>query len=192
MTPHTTATVGADTIVGTHGSIGAFAQLGVDGDAALQPLRIGAHATVRSHAVIYRGTTIGDRFHAGHGSLIREETVIGDDVSIGSHSIVEHHVAIEHGVRIHGNVFVPEHSVLEAGCWIGPSVTLTNARYPNRPDTKANLEGVRIGSGAVIGAGAVLLPGVAVGRGAIVGAGAVIVRDVPSGATVVGNPGRQL
>ena len=74
---------------------------------------------------------------------MREETTIGDEVSIGSHSIVEHHVCIGDRVRIHGNVFVPEFSELEEDCWLGPSVTVTNARYPNRPDTKRNLEGVR-------------------------------------------------
>jgi acetyltransferase-like isoleucine patch superfamily enzyme len=84
--------------------------------------------------------------------------------------------------------FIPEHTVLEDGAWIGPGVRITNARYPNRPDTKANLEGVTIGRGAVVGAAAVLLPGVQVGEGAIIGAGAVVVRDVAPGAVVVGNP----
>lgn len=186
-----TSVVADDTVLGEGTAVGHFAVLGVEPE-GLAPLRIGAASTIRSHAVLYRGSTIGARFHAGHGALVREETVIGDDVSLGSHTIVEHHVTIGHRVRLHSRCFVPEHSVLGDGAWLGPGVIVTNARYPNRPDTKDSLEGVHIRAGAVIGAGVVLLPGVVVGEGALVGAGAVVVRDIPGGATVVGNPGRIL
>lgn len=189
LSVHSSALIAPDVLLGNASAVGPFCVLGIDGPPA--PLRVGAGAIIRSHAVLYRGTTIGEEFHAGHNALIREETVIGDRVSIGSHSIVEHHVTIADGVRLHSGCFVPEFSVLEAGAWLGPGVIITNARYPNLRDTKATLEGVRIGYGAVIGAGAILLPGVAIGDGALVGAGAVVTRDVPPGATVVGNPAAQ-
>jgi len=42
-----------------------------------------------------------------------------------------------------------------------------------------------------IGGSAIILPGVNIGQGAIVGAGAVVTKDIPAGATVVGNPARR-
>lgn len=184
------AIVADDAVIGADAEVGPAAVVGVDGPSA--PITIGDRATIRSHSVLYRGSTIGAGFQTGHGVLVRHDNRIGDGVSIGSHSVVEFEVVIEDDVRLHSNCFVPERTVLRRGCWIGPSVTFTNARYPNRPDTKDNLEGVEVGAGAVIGAGAVLLPGVVVGEGATVGAGAVVVHDVPPGATVVGSPARAL
>ena len=151
---------------------------------------IGNNAVIRSHTVIYSGNNIGDNFQTGHGVLLREENEIGDNVSIGSHSVIEHHVKIGNGVRVHSQVFVPEYSTLEDGCWIGPNVVLTNARYPASKDAKKTLKGPLIKQGAKIGANVTILPGVIVGRNAIVGAGAVVVQDIPDGKVVVGNPAK--
>lgn len=185
---HPTALLSPDVVVDRDAKIGPFVLIGEDGTGP--GVRVMNGSVIRSHSVIYRGVTLGERLHVGHGALIRERTSIGDDVSIGSFSVIEHSVEIGHSVRLHTRCFIPERSVLRAGAWLGPSVTVTNARYPNRPDTKARLEGVLVEEGAVVGAAVVLLPGITIGRGALIGAGAVVVRDVPAGATIVGNPGR--
>jgi acetyltransferase-like isoleucine patch superfamily enzyme len=62
------------------------------------------------------------------------------------------------------------------------------ASRTQRPDVESRP--VRIGDGAWIGIGAIVLKGVEVGARARVGAGAVVARDVPAGATVEGNPAR--
>ena len=49
---------------------------------------------------------------------------------------------------------------------------------------------IAIGVNVWIGGGAILLPGIRIGEGAIIGAGSVVTRDVPAGATVSGNPAR--
>ena len=151
---------------------------------------IGDGSVIRSHTVIYAGNTIGRNFQTGNKVNIRESNRIGNNVSIGTLSVIEHHVEIADNVRIHTQVFIPEYSVLEEGCWIGPNVVFTNAKYPLSPGVKDSLAGPIIRKGAKIGANSTLLPGVVIGENALVGAGSVVVRDVPAGAVVVGNPAR--
>jgi acetyltransferase-like isoleucine patch superfamily enzyme len=149
---------------------------------------IGDDALIRSHSVIYAGNRIGKNFQTGNKANIRELNVIGDDVSIGTLTVIEHHVSIEDGVRIHSQAFIPEYCVLQRGAWIGPAVTLTNARYPAHPEAKNRLQGVIIGEGAKLGARVSVLPGVKIGNGALIGASSVVTHDVPSDVVAFGAP----
>jgi acetyltransferase-like isoleucine patch superfamily enzyme len=58
--------------------------------------------------------------------------------------------------------------------------------------TPVELAPVVLEDGCDIGAGSVILPGVRVGRGAIVGAGAVVTRDVEPLTVVAGVPAKLL
>jgi acetyltransferase-like isoleucine patch superfamily enzyme len=153
---------------------------------------IGDNAVIRSHTVIYAGNVIGDNFHTGNKANIRELNEIGDNVSIGTLSVIEHHMKIGHGVRIHSQAFIPEYCVLEEGCWIGPNVVLTNAKYPNSPNAKNELKGCHVKKGAIIGANSTLLPGVNIGRHALIGAGSVVTKDVCAKGIVAGNPAKMI
>lgn len=80
------------------------------------------------------------------------------------------------------------------GTQIGPGVQILAADHPRDPQQRRRGvefgRPVRIGANVWIGGGALILPGVTIGEDAIVGAGAVVTRDVPAGATAVGNPAR--
>lgn len=56
--------------------------------------------------------------------------------------------------------------------------------------TGVPIASVHIDHKAWVGFGSILLPGVRVGEGAIVGAGSVVTRDVPPWTIVAGNPAR--
>lgn len=149
---------------------------------------IGDNAVIRSHTIIYAGNNIGNNFQTGNKANIRELNIIGNNVSIGTLSVVEHHVVIEDDVRIHTQAFIPEYSLLKKNCWIGPNVSLTNAKYPMHPDAKKGLLGPTIEENAKLGANATIMPGVIIGKNSLVGAGSVVTKDVPENVVVAGNP----
>jgi acetyltransferase-like isoleucine patch superfamily enzyme len=151
---------------------------------------IGDNATIRAYTIIYHGNVIGNNFCTGNKTNIREFNNIGHDVSIGTLSVIEHHICIGNKVRIHSQAFIPEYSVLEEGCWIGPNVVLTNAKYPNSPNAKQELKTLCVMSKAVIGANSTILPGVTLGKKCVVGAGSVVTKNVVAGDIVVGNPAK--
>jgi acetyltransferase-like isoleucine patch superfamily enzyme len=154
----------------------------------LPRLRMGDGARVRSGSVLYAGSVIGSGLETGHNVVIREECRLGNRVWVWSNSVIDYGCEIGSDVRIHCGVYLAQGTRVEDGAFFGPGAVTTNDRYPVTRD----FEGPVVRAGARVGAHAVLLPGVVVGKGALVGAGAVVTRDVPDGATVVGNPAREL
>lgn len=185
---HPNVVLGEDVVVEDFCIIGAPFK----GQPADLETRIGKGAVIRSHTVIYAGNVIGDNFQTGNKANIRECNRIGDNVSIGTLSVVEHDVVIGNDVRIHTQAFVPEFSVLEDGCWLGPQVTVTNAKFPKSPNVKDELKGALIRKKAKIGAGSTLLPGITIGENALVGAGSVVTKDVEPDSICAGNPAKHV
>ncbi len=99
---------------------------------------------------IHPGAKIGKRFFIDHGMgvVIGETSEIGDDV------------------------------LIYQGVVLGGTTRERKKRHPT------------IGNYVVIGAGATILGPVKIGDGARIGSGSVVVKSVPAGATVVGIPGR--
>ena len=107
-----------------------------------------------------------------------------DDVEIGDGSMFSPWTTLTSNIRIGSHFHCNLNSYVEHDCVIGDFVTFA-------PAVRCN-GNVTIGDGAYIGSNAVIRQGVTIGSGALVGMGAVVVRDVPPGATVVGNPARIL
>ena len=76
---------------------------------------------------------------------------------------------------------------------IGPEAAiLTLGHDPQSPDFADRGGDVVIGDRAWIGYRAIILPGIKIGEGAVVGAGAVVTKDVDAFAIVAGNPARKV
>lgn len=153
---------------------------------------IGDGSVIRSHTVIYAGTTIGKKCHIGHGNLVREFCQWGDNSSLGGHSIVEHHCIIGSNVRIQGQVGVCEYSIIEDDAWIGPRVMFTNVYHPTCERAKECLAGPIVRSGAKIAACVTICPDLEVGKDSFTGAGAVLTKSVEDYAIMFGNPAKKV
>src|SRR5215510_15256294 len=55
----------------------------------LPPAEIGAGTIVSTGAIVFAGTTIGERVILGDQACVRERCTIGDDVVVGRGSLVE-------------------------------------------------------------------------------------------------------
>ena len=165
------------------------------GDAELVAIRAKAQRLMRA----YNGTTVSDRDL--RAPLLREMLAgIGPDTDVRAPFYVDYgcHITLGRNVFLnYGCVLLDVCDITVGdGTQIGPMAQLLAADHPRDPALRAaGLETgkpVHVGRNVWIGAGALILPGVTVGDDAIVGAGAVVTRDVPAGATVVGNPARLL
>lgn len=92
-----------------------------------------------------------------------------------------------------GNCYIQAGNGVQIGddTIFAPGVRIVSANH-DPYDLRHWLPGpsVQIGSRCWLGANAVILPGVKIGDGAVVGAGAVVSCDVPPRSVVVGNPAR--
>ena len=159
----------------------------------LRPLELGPGTIVSTGAVVFAGTTVGERVIVGDQACVRERCAIGDDVVIGRGSLVENDTSVGALTKIQAHAYITAYSLLEDSVFIAPCVITTNDNFMGRTERRHELiKGPTIRRGARIGGGAVLLPGIEIGEEAFVGAGAVVLGDVPPRALMVGNPARQI
>ncbi len=176
-----------DLDVGAGTYIDELAIVGVVGRAGAAAVVIGPNSTVRSHTVIYAGVVAGRGFNTGHGALIRENNRFGNDVSIGSHATIEPGNVIGDRTRVHSGCFL-ENVTLGNDVFVGPNVVFTDDPHPVCRECMEIVRGAIVEDGAAIGANSTILPGVRIGRGALVGAGSVVTKDVPPEMVVFGHP----
>jgi len=110
------------------------------------------------------GVSIGDRVEIGAGCCVAKGT-LGDTV-------------IESDVKLDNLVHVAHNCCLKKGALITACVGFSG--------------GVTVGEHAWVGPNASIIQKVRIGKGAFVGIGSVVIRDVDDGQTVVGNPARVL
>ena len=147
----------------------------------INDVRFGDGVIVRSFTNLY-GCVIGDDTQVGPFVEIQRGATIGARCKIQSHTFICDGVEIGDEVFVgHGVVFINDKR---------PRATTDEGALQTDDDWE--LLPTVVERRASIGSGAVVLGGLRIGEGAIVGAGAVVTRDVPAGITVAGSPAREL
>lgn len=119
---------------------------------------VAANATVIGRVEVATGASIW------YGAVVRGDV---ERITIGAHT------NIQDGAVLHGDPGQP--TVLEEYVTVGHRAVVHSA-YVER--------------GCLIGIGSVVLDGVRVGAGSMIGAGAIVTKDVPAQSLVIGVPGK--
>jgi len=138
----------------------------------------GFHALVwhrLAHFLWQRGWLLAGRFASHIGRVLT-----GIEIHPGAR--IGRRVFIDHGM----GVVIGETAEVGDDCTLYQGVTLggTSLRQEKRHPT--------LGDGVIVGSHAQILGPFRVGEGARIGAAAVVLSEVPDGATMVGNPARQV
>jgi acetyltransferase-like isoleucine patch superfamily enzyme len=147
--------------------------------------------------IIIRDAEIGKNVRY-FGFLNLYECSIGDDSKLGAFVEIQKNASIGKLCKISSHTFICEGVRIGDDVFVGHGVVFINDRNPRATlDGKLivdgwHLEETIVEDGASIGSNATIMCGLRIGKGALIGAGAVVTEDVPANTTVVGNPARPM
>ena len=139
----------------------------------------GKKAYVAPNAKIFTDFfALGDRSFVAGGAIIRGIVRIGQDCSVNPYSHLAGRIKIGSGVRIAGGVSI---------YGFNHGTARTDIMIKDQPIT---MDGIEIGDGTWIGAGAVVLDKANIGSHCVVAAGAIVTKSFPDYKVLAGNPAR--
>lgn len=147
---------------------------------------IGSDSLIRSHAIIYAGSSFGKGFSCGHRVTIRENSKFGANCRLGTLCDIQGHSIFGNNCWLHSNVHIGHQSNIGNFVFIYPYVVLTND-----PSPPSNIcTGVTIGDYSVVAVSCVLLPAIKIGKHVLIGAGSIVGKDIDDYSLAIGNPAK--
>lgn len=130
------------------------------------------------------GITVGDNVIVSRNCVIQSKTAavtIGNNTDIGCNTIISSN----------GGIFIGESVLIAGNCYIGGGRYVTERLdLPMMKQGVYTKGAVTIGDDVWLGAGAIVLDGIRIGKGCVVGAGAVVTKDLPDYTVAIGVPAR--
>ena len=153
-------------------------------------LRLGSHAFIADRVIVYQASdggpvVLGDSAHVLRDSVL--ETGQGGSITIGADTFLHPRCQV---MAYKGDITIGDHVAIAPSCAF---YAYNHGMQAGQLVKKQLLEtrgGIRIGDGAWLGFGVIVLDGVTIGEGAVVGAGSVVTGDIPANAIAAGNPAR--
>ena len=118
------------------------------------------------------------------GAIIREQVEIGDSAVIMMGAVINIGAVIGEGTMIDMGAVLGGRAIVGKRCHIGAGAVLAGVVEP------PSATPVVVEDNVLIGANAVVIEGVRIGEGAVVAAGSVVIEDVAPGTVVAGVPAR--
>ena len=118
------------------------------------------------------------------GAIIRDNVSIGKNSVIMMGAVLNIGAVVGEGTMIDMNAVLGGRATVGKNCHIGAGAVLAGVIEP------ASAKPVVVEDNVLVGANAVVIEGVRIGEGSVVAAGAVVIEDVPAGKVVAGCPAR--
>jgi len=153
-------------------------------------LTLGAHAFIADRVIVYKATdggqvAIGESTHIMRDGVL--ETGHGGSIEIGADTFLHPRCQV---MAYKGDIEIGDHVAIAPGCAF---YAYNHGFQRDELIKRQPLEtrgGIRVGDGAWLGFGVIVLDGVSIGDGAVIGAGSVVTESIPANSIAVGNPAR--
>jgi acetyltransferase-like isoleucine patch superfamily enzyme len=153
-------------------------------------LRLGANIFIGDHVIIFEGKNggsveLGDRVNIFRHTII--ETAHGGSLTLEAEASIHPRCQLN---AYKAPIRIGRGTMIAPNCAFYP---YDHGVAPDRPIRQQPLKSkgsITIGSEAWLGVGVIVLGGVRIGDGAVIGAGSVVTQDVPDGAIALGTPAR--
>jgi len=153
-------------------------------------LTLGSQVFIADRVIIYQAADggpviIGDSTHVLRDSVL--ETGQGGEIELGIDTFLHPRCQV---MAYKGDIRIGDHVAVAPGCAFYAYNHGLSAGELIKRQALETRGGIRVGDGAWLGFGVIVLDGVSIGAGAVIGAGSVVTENVPDNAIAAGNPAR--